>query len=255
MYISSAWDDSFADHDDDVALEENYDNLLPQTVVTQVGEHLLSLVNEIETFSSSDAIYDLIPLYGTAAELSSIMKCWRDLLPNSDTKEVYLLLHPFFNFLESICVYSCIFFFQSSKCPTDSLCFRKSCRNILLSWQKNAAVVDFKKSEFLEETQEDDRSLQFVNEWLTAVSDYVVGLFLVQVMKMESLSTKGCFQLGADISYLINVADALGILPHPLLLHFNSIFSQGKGVATLVLKQSQKTFPGNKVLFFSCVRN
>ena len=61
-------------------------------VVIQVGEHLLSLVNEIETFSSSDAIYDLVPLLGTASELSNISKCWRPLILSSDSKEVFLLV-------------------------------------------------------------------------------------------------------------------------------------------------------------------
>lgn len=87
-----------------------------------------------------------------------------------------------------------------------------------------------------EDPVEEDRSLQFVNEWLTAVSDYVVGLFLTQVMRLEALSTKGCFQLNADIGYLVNVTSALGIPPHPLLLHFRDIFAEGKNGALKILK-------------------
>lgn len=56
-----------------------------------MGEHLLSLVNEIETFSTSDAIYDLIPLSGTACELRSISNCWRSLISAAaDVKEVIM---------------------------------------------------------------------------------------------------------------------------------------------------------------------
>ena len=54
----------------------------------KVGEHLLSLVNEFESFSSSDAIYDLVPLSGTASEIIAISKCWRGILPEMDISEV-----------------------------------------------------------------------------------------------------------------------------------------------------------------------
>lgn len=89
------WDD-FSDQED--STEINYDNLLPQTVVTQVGEHLLSLVNEIETFASSDAIYDLAPLYGTASDLNSIKKCWKSLFTSTDVMEVFVV------FIKCMCI-------------------------------------------------------------------------------------------------------------------------------------------------------
>ena len=121
-----------------------------------------------------------------------------------------------------------------------------------MHWQQvEAAGGPGSSTEYLEEVTEEDKSLQFVNEWLMAVTDYVVGLFFVQVMKFESLSVKGCFQLAADIGYLVNVASALGILPHPLLLHFKDIFSNGKGAAISILKQSDKLVPGMiRQLFF-----
>lgn len=137
---------------------------------------------------------------------------------------------------------------QNAKPPTDMLCQRASCGAILTHWQKAVATEGpGSDSVYLEEALEEDRSLQFVNEWLVAVTDYVVGLFLVQVVKLENLSAKGCFQLSADIGYLINVASALGIPPHPLLLHFRDIFSEGKASAAALLKKSFKNISGKCV--------
>lgn len=42
------------------------DNLLPLAALTQCGEHLLSLVQDLESFSSSDALDDLRALVGVA---------------------------------------------------------------------------------------------------------------------------------------------------------------------------------------------
>jgi hypothetical protein len=61
-------------------------------------------------------------------------------------------------------------------------------------------------SEFAQiDIAEEDRSLRFVNEWLSAVADYVVGLFIVQVLRLRSLSGKGCFQMSADVTYIMCV--------------------------------------------------
>ena len=119
------------------------------------------------------------------------------------------------------------------------MCDRASCRDILIKWQENLSEENL--SEYLEEVPEEDRSLQFVNEWLTAVTDYTVGLFLVQIMTLKYLSCKGCFQLSADIGYLINVSSALGIPPHPLLLHFRDIFANGKLDAVKLLSSTKLT--------------
>ena len=42
----------------------NADSILPQQFFTQIGEHLLSLVQELETFASSNALNDLLKLAG-----------------------------------------------------------------------------------------------------------------------------------------------------------------------------------------------
>ena len=45
-------------------VDPDMDNILPQQFFTQVGEHLLSLVQELETFASSSALNDLLKLSG-----------------------------------------------------------------------------------------------------------------------------------------------------------------------------------------------
>jgi hypothetical protein len=72
------------------------DSLLPLPAITQVGEHLLSLVQELETFASSDALPDLLSLSGggqTSSLLSTLSaRGWRDLKTTLDLKDVRHLL-------------------------------------------------------------------------------------------------------------------------------------------------------------------
>ncbi len=44
--------------------------------------------------------------------------------------------------------------------------------------------------------------LKFVNEWLGAIADAIVGLLLGQVAHVPVLSTAGCAQLITDLEYL-----------------------------------------------------
>lgn len=67
------------------------DNLLPLPAITQVGEHLLSLVQELETFASSDALPDLLSLTvgGQTSSLSNLSaRGWKDLKVTLDLKDV-----------------------------------------------------------------------------------------------------------------------------------------------------------------------
>jgi hypothetical protein len=54
----------------------------------QIGEHLLSLVNEIETFAMSEAISDLQPLIGSTEDLHLSQKGWKQLDSIFEIKEV-----------------------------------------------------------------------------------------------------------------------------------------------------------------------
>jgi hypothetical protein len=137
---------------------------------------------------------------------------------------------------------------QTAKHPTDALCRRSSCIDLLNRWRAGVAgeggAGEAALTLFAEDPVEEDRSLQFVNEWLTTVTDHAVGLFLAQAVKLSALSAKGCFQLSADIGYLVNVSSALGIPPHPLLLHFRDLFAEGKAGAVSLLRLERRPAAG-----------
>lgn len=61
------------------------------TVLTQVGEHLLSLVQELEAFASSDALSDLMSLSEPSHALTLLTtlsaRSWKNLRTALDLKE------------------------------------------------------------------------------------------------------------------------------------------------------------------------
>ncbi len=124
------------------ALRDDFasDNLLPQATITQViksflcdlnvflfnfaflffivcfevGEHLLSLVQELETFASSDALTDLLYLAGESSLLAVGSRGWRQLKDIIDAKDVSglvsiflgIICQIFFNFtLRGFCLF------------------------------------------------------------------------------------------------------------------------------------------------------
>jgi hypothetical protein len=67
-------------HTSDLVIDEE---LLPQYALSQCGEHLLSLVQEMELFSSSDALSDLVHLQGEAANIVTSCNGWNDKMATS----------------------------------------------------------------------------------------------------------------------------------------------------------------------------
>ena len=53
-----------------------------------------------------------------------------------------------------------------------------------------------------DDVDEDDDVLRFVNEWLGAVSDYSVGILVVQICQISKLTALGRAQLRVDLAYL-----------------------------------------------------
>jgi hypothetical protein len=49
---------------------------------------------------------------------------------------------------------------------------------------------------------EDAAALSFVNEWLGAITDATIGILLVQIAQIQSLSPQGRDQLVVDIEYI-----------------------------------------------------
>jgi hypothetical protein len=64
-------------------------------------------------------------------------------------------------------------------------------------------------------------STEFCNAWLDVVGLAVTGRLLERIMRIPSLTLKGCEHLNADLNYLVNVFSALGVAdhPHPLVSH------------------------------------
>ncbi len=54
----------------------------------QVGEHLLSWVQDLESFASSSALKDLLVLKGEAAQLSGLSQGWQSLKSKLDLVDV-----------------------------------------------------------------------------------------------------------------------------------------------------------------------
>lgn len=80
-----AGDDVWSSEDNNAGGSDLYQmDLMPQPSFTQIGEHLLSLVQELEIFASSDALPDLLSLSGEAAQLALASRGWRLLKENLD---------------------------------------------------------------------------------------------------------------------------------------------------------------------------
>ena len=68
-------------------------------------------------------------------------------------------------------------------------------------------------------------SMTFVNEYLGAIADSVIGLIITQLAQIPCLSPQGRGQLEVDLAYVSNVINALGLRPHPMLVHTLSLLS------------------------------
>lgn len=65
----------------------------------QVGEHLLSWVQDLESFASSNALKDLLVLKGEAAQLSGLSQGWQSLKSKLDLVDVrFYICEMFYNY-------------------------------------------------------------------------------------------------------------------------------------------------------------
>ena len=120
-----------------------------------------------------------------------------------------------------------------------ALCRRSSCGAAIATMEgylhENSSSRDHEKHD-----HEDDPSFVFVNEWLGAVADYMVGQLLVRLVRIEKLSAFGRAQLKIDLEYLrcaftirspvslyphSNVINALGLKCHPIIFHILCLLS------------------------------
>jgi len=202
------------------------ENLLPQPAITQVGEHLLSLVQELELFASSDALPDLLLMMGEAQSLAVSSKGWKNLRTLLEIRE---------------------------EDGVDNLCRRAPCASAIAVSEKVMfgsvlsrlddfdsgfstladSVADQSSSSSNnhnqgggDEKDEEALALAFVNEWLGAVADAAIGLVFVQIVKIKKMTSTGRAQLIVDVDYIINVINSLCIRQHPLLIHVRQLLNQ-----------------------------
>jgi len=206
LHQDQTWESSVDEGDEVIE-----DDLLPQQAFTQVGEHLLSLLQELESFASSNTIENLIRLQDDADSL--VTKAWkplRSLLELSDDESYRNL----------------------SKRSTCYLSIAKAEQAMYGVSQSTEGMLDLTMGESepstiaVDEADEEDDILLFVNEWLGAISDYTVGLLMVQICQISKMSVLGKAQLRVDLTYLNNVINALGLNRHPFLSHVVLLLEQ-----------------------------
>ena len=214
------------------------DDVLPQLNFTQVGEHLLALVQELETFAGSSATKDLYYLSKHDSDLANKITIGSWERTHSSTVDKnngdFSLLMSRDIVIPCIHTIENILHGSSTSFPDADLLNNVSSKN-------NGNDM----------TEEDHEviAVNFVNDWLGAIADAIVGLVLSWLMRIPELSKQGRVQLAADLGYLKNVVSALGLSPHPILsflcglttregskLQMNQLLQKGQG-NTVVLQQ------------------
>ena len=186
----------------DKAISVIEENLLPQPSITQVGEHMLSLVQELETFASTDALPDLLVLSDEAYSIASASRGWMKLKQLLNLKD---------------------------NDGVEQICKRSTCISAISSAEKSFGSSSSISHDDYTDTVEggdDEAVVKFVNEWLGAISDAIIGSVLVQICQIAVLSPTGCAQLLTDIGYLENVVSAMGLKHHPILNHIKYLLKR-----------------------------
>ncbi|KAG7353576.1 golgi complex component 7 COG7 [Nitzschia inconspicua] len=168
---------------------------LPQHYITQVGEHMLALVQAFEPFASG-------------ADSLSVANEVMDGVRN-------IALQPWSDFLAAAG-------FSGSDSVVPKLMGGKDIADLVLN---NAALGE--EDAMLEEgaTADEIASAAFCNAWLDVIGLAVTGRLLERIMRISQLTPKGCDHLTSDLNYLVNVFSALGVAghPHPLVSHLGTL--------------------------------
>lgn len=168
---------------------------LPQHYITQVGEHMLALVQAFEPFASDP---------DTLSIANEVM---------GGVKNV--ALQPWSDFLAAAG-------FLGSDSVVPKMMGGKAIVDLVLN---NAALAE--EDAMLEEgaTEHEIASAAFCNAWLDVIGLAVTGRLLERIMRIPQLTPKGCDHLSSDLNYLVNVFSALGVAghPHPLVSHLASL--------------------------------
>lgn len=164
---------------------------LPQAYITQVGEHMLALVQAFEPFAADQE---------TLSIANEVMDGVKD-----------VALQPWGDFASSAGIHG-----------SDSIIALLMNGKEIGDFVLNNSALSEEDAEMEEGTSEAERaSAAFCNAWLDVVGLAVTGRLLEKIMRIPQLTQKGCEHLNADLNYLINVFSALGVAghPHPLVSH------------------------------------
>ncbi|CAM9292102.1 unnamed protein product [Chrysoparadoxa australica] len=192
-------------------------DVLPQTFMTQIGEHLLSMLQQLEPFASGEALKEVCLVL---ADVPSVAEdVWKELgitLSLNDVEHSALRLVA-----------------------------------------EGSCLSDLVEGGSIEEDDLEDEApyAQFCNTWLAAVARATVGLLIARVLQVPVMTPRGAEHLAADTAYLINVFNALDLSPHPLLVHMSRLAemslegllslvegggTQGPGVAFIVVQAVER---------------
>ena len=168
---------------------------LPQHYITQVGEHMLALVQALEPFASDPEALELA---------NYVMEGLRD-----------VALQVWTEFAGAAGI-------MGSDPVVGSLMDSMSVADYVLN---NAALAEEDAELDGDASAAEKASAEFCNKWLDVVGLAVTGRLLERIMRIPQLTPKGCEHLAADLNYLVNVFSALGVAghPHPLVSHLAEI--------------------------------
>ena len=255
------------------------DSLLPQQALTQCGEHLLSLVQDLESFSNSDALDDLRALTGVADSVLPYTLAWGSHLaqalmrvgaknlpigtgtgtgagtrPSSsssppdfaDVEEGVMQLSRrpacvacvsvcekvvFGSFLTDLADYEAegtedgAGSTEASHNASSSLSADTAARASVTHTHTQGPTPASASTLASDDASDETASLNFVNHWLGALGDALVGALVASVVQIKQLSSTGRAQLAVDLDYLTNVISAVGLRVHPLLLHIRTFLA------------------------------
>lgn len=170
---------------------------LPQSHITQVGEHMLALVQALEPFASDKEALSLANLVMEGVERVAF-EPWKSFIDAIDCDDV------------------------GDEDFVDELMKGKGLREYIMNPDSMQNLDD----EDIEDEEDSDTHI-FCNQWLDAVCTAVTGRLLDRTMRIHRLSKKGSEHLTVDFNYIVNVFSALGVSghPHPLLHHIADITS------------------------------
>jgi hypothetical protein len=165
--------------------------ILPQAFITQVGEHMLALVQALEPFASDNEAL------GMASEVMAGVRA--------------VAVQPWKEFVAAA---GCSSTVDDSE-TLEALMVGKTLSKYLFD---DGDIVEDAAQENEEEDEEDldsAASTAFCNQWLDVVGMAVTGRLLERTMRIPRLGRKGAEHLAADLNYIRNVFTALGISGHP----------------------------------------